>query len=67
MFDRPRNDLNSILFDGRLRSRIAFSMLLSGYIPSLLIVCPANVMVSPIWSLDFEMVRVMSGNLEFGL
>ena len=62
-FTRPSNDLSSVLLFGRLKFRIAFSMFLSGYIPSLLIVCPANMMVSPIWSLDFEMVRLMFWHL----
>lgn len=38
-------------------------MLLSEWIPFLLVVCPAKLMVSPICSLDTEMVRLISWNL----
>ena len=59
----PKNALSSVLLLGRLNSPMAFSMFLSGYMPSLLMVCPAKLMVSPIWSFNFEIVRLMSWHL----
>ena len=50
LFARP----SSVLFAGRLKSQIAVSILLSGYISALFMVCPANVMVG-ISNLEFRL------------
>ena len=56
----PRNARSSVSFVGRLNSLMAFNMFLSGNMRCLLMVCPAKLMVSPICSFAFEMVRFMS-------